>query len=379
MTPPQPPQDGNDWRAPDQRYGPPPAPAPAWQFPTHQAGGPWQSHPGWQRPSTGPLEPPAGSEYHRLARNAAHRWWRPVAATGLLLALALPAMAVVVGGGYGLGHLLGLKPGKGDHFFAHPVPELTISLGLLAVLIPVTLLAARLAQRRRPGTLSSVVGRLRWRWLLACLGATVVAETVKYPLLILLDSGEEVDPLKWVGWPAFALAMVVILALVPFQAAAEEYVFRGWIPQAFGCWLRTPWVGVAVGGVLFALAHGLGTWWGFVDLLLFSAVASWLTQRTGGLESAIANHAANNLTAFSLAAAFGELASDETAADGPWQLPVVDVLSLGVYAWLVLLLARRLRPARVSGGSDQPAGAVEPAGPGYALGANGARDSEGYE
>ena len=54
--------------------------------------------------------------------------------------------------------------------------------------------------------------------------------------------------------------------------------------------LRTPWPGVLVSAVLFALAHGLGSAWGFADLVFFASVASWLSLRTGGLEAGIAMH-----------------------------------------------------------------------------------------
>ncbi|MET9522895.1 CPBP family intramembrane glutamic endopeptidase [Streptomyces coeruleorubidus] len=43
--------------------------------------------------------------------------------------------------------------------------------------------------------------------------------------------------------------------------------------------------------VLFAAAHGWGTKWGFIGLLVFGGVCGWLTIRTGGLEAAVALHA----------------------------------------------------------------------------------------
>lgn len=49
----------------------------------------------------------------------------------------------------------------------------------------------------------------------------------------------------------------------------------------------------------------------------------------------------NNLTAFTLAAAFGGLSADETMADAPWQLVLVDVLVLSAYALVVDRVAAR--------------------------------------
>ncbi len=44
----------------------------------------------------------------------------------------------------------------------------------------------------------------------------------------------------FVGWPAFLGVVVVALVFTVFQAAAEEYVFRGWLVQAVGSFVRNP-------------------------------------------------------------------------------------------------------------------------------------------
>ncbi|GFN06041.1 hypothetical protein Smic_45970 [Streptomyces microflavus] len=137
-------------------------------------------------------------------------------------------------------------------------------------------------------------------------------------------------------------------ALVPFQAAAEEYVFRGWLVQVIGRAVRSPWPAVVLASLLFALAHGFGELSGFV-LLLYSALWwGWLVIRTGGLEAVITLHAANNLLAFGLAAGFGELASTETAADAPWQAMVVEFVFAPLYCLVVAWMAKRRGVERVS-------------------------------
>ncbi|GIF21544.1 membrane protease YdiL (CAAX protease family) [Actinoplanes tereljensis] len=223
--------------------------------------------------------------------------------------------------------------------------DLALVFLMIAALLPATLVAARAIQQRPAGTLASVTGRLRWRWLLTCLGVAAVA------IVLLLGGGTalasatgvdaELDPADLVGWGPFLASMAVLLLVVPPQAAAEEFVTRGWLLQAVGSWCRRPWLPIAVQAVIFAALHGWGTPWGFADLLLFGVVAGWLTVRTGGLEAAIALHVANNLLGSVAAAAFGELGTDETAADMPWQFMVVDVVVLTAYAWVVLRLARR--------------------------------------
>lgn len=248
-------------------------------------------------------------------------------------------------------------------FLANPVANIALLLGVVVVAAPFALLAAWLVQRRPAGTLSSVAGRLRWRWLLTCFAVALPTILAALLAIYLLPppggAGVGQHPGQaWVGWQRFLLAAVVLLALVPLQSAAEEYVFRGWIIQTFGAYLRWAWIGILVGSVAFAFAHGLGTTWGFADLMLFGVISGWLTVRTGGLEPAIALHTTNNLLAFLLSAAFGSLAVVETAAQASWLLLAVDVVLLPLYALVLTVLAgrrglARTVPSRLGGSAPQ--------------------------
>ncbi|MDR7327942.1 MULTISPECIES: CPBP family intramembrane glutamic endopeptidase [Catenuloplanes] len=280
--------------------------------------------------------------YHRLARTARHRWWRPLAGTLLVAVGALVAAL----GPYVVAGFVGLGLGAPRDEFGWPTlgdeAELAVGLAGLGLVIPVVLLAARWVQRRPAGTVSSVAGRLRWRWLGRCVLLAVPAVGLMYGVLLLLPaSGAEA--FTWVGWPRFALGAVVVVLLTPFQAAGEEYLFRGWLLQAFGSWTRSPWPGIAVSSVAFGLLHGYGTPWGMADLVFFGVVTSVLTIRTGGLEAAIVLHAVGNVAALLVAAAAGALAVDETATDAGALLAAVDMVMVTVYAAAVLWQARRAR------------------------------------
>ncbi|MFG2046383.1 CPBP family intramembrane glutamic endopeptidase [Micromonospora sp. NPDC048935] len=289
---------------------------------------------------------PPGSPYHRLGHTDRHRVWKPIVGTLALLASA----AVVTGLLFGVAAVVGEltnRPYDADGFPTFgPIPDAALLLASLALLLPLVLGTAWLVQSRPAGTLSSVLGRLRWGWLGRCLLiATPLIIVMLFGadlLLGLTDEGSVLDPVTtWVGWPEFAAGLLMVLLLVPFQAAAEEYAFRGWLLQAVGAYLRTPWPAITLQAVLFAAAHGWGTVWGFLDLAFMGALMGWLAIRTGGIEAAIALHVVNNLTGFTLAAAFGELAADETMADSPWQLVLVDVVVLSAYALVVDRLAAR--------------------------------------
>ncbi|MFC0530920.1 CPBP family glutamic-type intramembrane protease [Phytohabitans kaempferiae] len=300
----------------------------------------------------GRIQPaPAGTAYHRLARTPAHRWWRPVVGT-LLVLVGIGVLTLLVAVPWVVAaELTGQPDGSDGTPSFGPLADTGFLLVSLAVLIPVVLLAARWAQARPAGSVSSVTGRLRWRWLGLCLllaVPTVVLMVGGFSGLLVVTgdwSTAEVGGTGWVGVRTFAISMAVLLALVPLQAAAEEYLCRGWLLQAVGAYLRNPWIAIVPQALVFAAAHGWGTRWGFADLVLFGLVTGWLTVRTGGLEAAIGLHVVNNLAGLGLAAATGELGSEATAADAPWQLLAVDLVVVVGYAVVVNWLATRRRLA----------------------------------
>jgi membrane protease YdiL (CAAX protease family) len=304
------------------------------------------------------ISAPPLSPYHRLARTTVHRWWRPVVGTVFIVVCG----AVLVMFGFLTVTVAAEVAGRPDNADGLPsfgdLADLALIFLMIAVLLPLILLAARWVQRRPAGTLSSVTGRLRWRWLLTCLPVAFAAIVVFLGAGLSLGAATGVDvglDDALAGWGPFAVSMLVLLLVVPPQAAAEEYLTRGWLLQGAGAWFRGPWVPIALQAVVFAALHGWGTPWGFADLLVFGVIAGWLTVRTGGLEAAIALHVMNNLVSSVLAAAYNELTVDETAADMPWQLAVVDLPVLLAYAATILWLARRRGVATLSPAA--PAGA----------------------
>jgi membrane protease YdiL (CAAX protease family) len=305
---------------------------------------------------TGPSPHPTGHPYHRLDHGTGrHRWWRAWVGTSLLAVAYVVILLVLFGVTYGLGTALGAPELPDGGVDLGPLGNTAMDLVSIVIALPLVLLATLWPARRPAGTVSSVTGRLRISWLGWCLLAGLP------PLLLLtmtafLLPGEPGESDTWVGWRSFLAALAVLAVLVPLQAAAEEYVFRGWLTQAVGAFVRSPWFAVIPQAVLFAAAHGWGTRWGFLGLLVNGLVAGLLTIRTGGLEAAIALHVLNNLLAFGASAAVvGGLSSDETAADAPWSLALAAMVTDLLYAAIVLWLARRRRPQRLSVPAAPPA------------------------
>ncbi|MFI9243617.1 lysostaphin resistance A-like protein [Streptomyces sp. NPDC053086] len=295
--------------------------------------------------------------YHRLARLAPrYGWWRPLVGTLVLAVAYMITLVVLMALLLALGSAMGYPEDADGWPKFGPVQETATDLLAIAAVIPVLLLTVRWIGGRRAGTVSSVTGRLRWRWLMLCVltAAPIVALSMGGMVLLPAEAGESAS--QWVGWAAFGRALAMLLVLVPLQAAAEEYVFRGWLTQTAGAFLRSPWAALLPQAVLFATAHGWGTPWGFADLVVFGACAGWLTWRTGGLEASIALHAVNNLFAFGVSAAVVDgLASDETAADADWQVVALDVLSIALYTAAVAWWLRRRGLDRTAPAPQPPA------------------------
>ncbi|MDK1348205.1 type II CAAX endopeptidase family protein [Streptomyces sp. 378] len=314
-----------------------------------------------------PAPDPGGHPYHRMDRTTGrHRWWRPLVGTLLLVCGYSVLVVVLLVASYALGAMAGLPELPDGGADLGPLGNTATDLVAIAIALPVVLLAVLWPARRPVGTVSSVTGRLRFGWLGWCLLAGLVPVLLLTVSAFLLpdDSAGSGGSETWVGWRSFLVAMAVLAALVPLQAAAEEYVFRGWLTQAVGAFVRSPWIVVIPQAALFAAAHGWGTRWGFLGLLVNGLVAGLLTIRTGGLEAAIALHVLNNLLAFGASAAVvGGLSSDETAADAPWSLAVAAVATDLLYAAIVLWLARRRRPQRLSPPAQAPTPYPEYPGP----------------
>ncbi|MFB4270106.1 lysostaphin resistance A-like protein [Nonomuraea sp. GTA35] len=289
---------------------------------------------------------PRGARFDHLAAIPGVRPWRAIVGT-LIVGAGFLAIGVVVVVAFMLGtELLGLPEAVDPETGVPRGTAYGLTMTLLSI-APVLLLVqgtAALVQRRRPGTLSSVVGRLRWSWMARCAALAVLAlalgQGAQY--LALSVSGLDAGMFGWAGWSAFLPLIIVIVLLVPFQAAAEEYVFRGWFMQAVGAHVRNPVWGILIGSALFASLHGY-SWAGLVDVFAFGVVMAWLAVRTGGLEAPIALHVVNNVVAFGISAAAGDLedALDQAKVPVPWQALAGTVVQLGVYAFGVMYLAKK--------------------------------------
>ena len=96
--------------------------------------------------------------------------------------------------------------------------------------------------------------------------------------------------------------VIISLSLIPFQAAFEEFIFRGYLMQGFAVLTRNRWAPVVLTSVLFAILHAWNPEikeYGFFTMMpqyiLFGLVFGLATVLDDGIEIALGAHAANNI------------------------------------------------------------------------------------
>ena len=301
--------------------------------------------------------------YHRLFRaQPTYRWWRPLVAVLLTavffllvsIIVAIPAFIVI----FSSGAIDLLSPTVNDDLVRLLTPDmanpwtLVFGLGSIILVLPFVPLALRIAGIRPAGPrvniLHSVLFRLRWRWMLWTLvpAAVVWVGTLAAQLGIGAAMGEQLLPFS-ADIPTYLISVLVVVLLVPVQAATEEYLYRGVLLQSVGAWVRFAPVTILVSTAAFAFSHAYDEW-GIATVAVMGVGFAVVTLRTGGLEAAIAMHTVNNIGAFVVTGTgiFGPTGiTEDTGGPVGFVAQIVTVL-----LWLggVELLARRRRPERIS-------------------------------
>lgn len=283
--------------------------------------------------------PPPGSSFSHSLRNEKARWWKPVVGiTGgalmfLAVSIGLTILAIIyetfVSGG-------AFDPGS-----VSPAMYAALLAGLV-VLIPIAILMQRVLHGQAVGHLFSVDGRMRWRWLVVALSALIIPFSI---YLVVFESLAPEAGARADNWLAY---LIVGALIMPFQAAAEETFFRGYVQRAVGSWFSGEKAALTVGtlasALLFMAAHVAADPWLILYYFTFGATLSLLAHYTGGLEAGIAVHVVNNVVAGIL----GALTSDpdkmfdrSAGVGGPFMM--VQIAAIALFAFGLYWLARRRR------------------------------------
>lgn len=96
--------------------------------------------------------------------------------------------------------------------------------------------------------------------------------------------------------------IIITLLMIPFQAAFEEILFRGYLLQGFTVLARNKLLPLITTSILFGLMHGInpevkefGFWTMLPQYVFFGLIFGIITILDDGVEAAIGAHAANNI------------------------------------------------------------------------------------
>jgi len=225
-----------------------------------------------------------------------------------------------------------------------PFPLFAAGMLLFAVLIATLAFCVRYLHGRPFSSLLGQDGGFRLGTAVKATAGAFAVLTVATGVNVLIDRGSF---LMNFDAARFVPAVLLVLVLVPIQAAAEELLFRGWLMQGLYRLIPRPWVAVVGSSLLFWGAHlsnpdPAGAPWGAaVYYLALGCLLAWLTLRAGRLEVAIGVHAGVNLCAFLVAAA-------KTTTFQPVSLfidvrpdPLRDLVLVAVLAGSAFMMLRR--------------------------------------
>ena len=308
------------------------------------------------------LERASELPYHRLSHvNPRARWFTPVL-EGLLIAgiyfvlllivsFALLAFAVMLRVPYD--YLTDLQ-----RIYANVFKTPLVFIALLITIIPVipAIFIARLITNFKPlGLIHSIAGRMRWSYLSVFLGFGFLIFGLYYVgNLVLAGSLTTQNSVHPLNSGMFWLYIVLILLIVPFQCYAEELLFRGYLMQTVGRWLKNPVWAIIIPAPIFMVLHGYGLW-GLLSVLTMALIAGFLCWYTGGLEAGIGLHIANNVSIF----IFGLLGLEDpfgaVREEQPLDFVQALILQLAFAGLVYMYTYRQKRKAALNQGQDAAA------------------------
>ncbi len=225
---------------------------------------------------------------------------------------------------------------------------MALALFTFAFMLGGTWIAARLLHGRGLGSLFGPWPEVRRGFVY---GATVCTFALCVILAIwsMFYDAVPKSPLRTV-----ILFLPLAVILIALQTAAEEVIFRGYLPQQLAARFRHPAIWFVLPQVLFGLLHydteTLGPWlWPYLAIITLNGLV-WmdLVRITGNLGIAWGWHFANNLFVMTVLGApdylsgYLWLATPYATVNAPGLVVAVDAISV-VLVWLILRRAL-LRP-----------------------------------
>ncbi|MCX6255622.1 MAG: CPBP family intramembrane metalloprotease, partial [Bacteroidia bacterium] len=185
--------------------------------------------------------------------------------------------------------VLGLNPNTGFIMMLFPYIA-----GLAAFILLVKPLNNRTLKITINGT-----GKIRWNRFFISAFIWLILSAVYLFLYLKLDPANFTLNNKTTS---LIILSVIALLFIPFQAAFEEVLFRGYLMQGFAAVLRNRWFPLLMTSVLFGLLHAFNPEvkeFGFLAMMpqyiLFGLIFGVITILDDGIEAAMGAHTANNI------------------------------------------------------------------------------------
>lgn len=181
---------------------------------------------------------------------------------------------------------------------------LDTNFGLLLMLIPFVAALLAIAFLIKPlnerSFMDTINGRTAFRWNRFLISALVWLILSAVYLIISLKT--DPDNITLHNTTATLIPLILITVIfIPFQAAFEEVLFRGYLMQGFGLVVKRRWFPLIMTSILFGLMHGLNPEikeYGFFTMMpqyiMFGIIFAVITILDDGVEAAMGAHAANN-------------------------------------------------------------------------------------
>ncbi|MFF3670227.1 CPBP family intramembrane glutamic endopeptidase [Microtetraspora malaysiensis] len=294
----------------------------------------------------GPRPIPPGVPYHRVLAGEKRRIGRGILALVLLLGGLFGFGGVLAALGSAIDEALGrVNPIAGGTEFT-PIYH-AANLLSIALMIPWSMFIQRWLYGVKGASLHSVRSVFRpavfGRAVLTLVPIWVLYTTAFF----LLSSYTEGS---W-RFSDLVAVFVITLLLTPLQAAGEEYNYRGVAFRVAASWGRGPRaamaLGLAVSSILFAAIHLSTDPWLNLYYLTLGVTFGLMTWRTGGLETSVVIHAANNTLIYLIMIvthADPLAGSDRSAGAGSVVMLIPCVLLVAIIA-VIWARTRRTGPA----------------------------------
>ena len=185
--------------------------------------------------------------------------------------------------------VIGLIPNVGFVMMLFP-----FIAGLIAFILLVKPLNNRTLKMTINGT-----GKVRWNRFFISGGAWLILSAFYLFFYLKLDPANFTLNNKTAS---LIILSVVSVLFIPFQAAFEEVLFRGYLMQGFAALVKNRWFPIIMTSILFGLMHAFNPEvkeFGFFTMIpqymVFGMIFGIITVLDDGIEAAMGAHTANNI------------------------------------------------------------------------------------